>query len=64
MIITNKNGKYELTDEFPNDVRLKTPWNSSVVIVHSSSQNKNVVNTSKILLKPRYRTFPLEQCFT
>ena len=63
MIITNKNGKYELTDEFPNDGRLKTPWNSSVVIVHSSSQNKNVVNTSKILLKPRYRTFPLEQCF-
>ena len=22
-IITNKNGKYELTDELPNDVRLK-----------------------------------------
>ena len=23
MIITSKNGKYELTDELPNDVRLK-----------------------------------------
>ena len=23
LIITNKNGKYELTDELPNDVRLK-----------------------------------------
>ena len=23
VIITYKNGKYELTDEFPNDVRLK-----------------------------------------
>ena len=23
VVITNKNGKYELTDELPNDVRLK-----------------------------------------
>ena len=23
VIITNENGKYELTDEFPNDMRLK-----------------------------------------
>ena len=23
VIITNKNGKYELTDELPNDIRLK-----------------------------------------
>ena len=31
VIITIKNGKYELTDELPNEVRLikclKTPWN-------------------------------------
>ena len=35
VIITNKNGKYELTDELPNDVRrkenLKTPWNYSLL---------------------------------
>ena len=31
VIITSKNGKYELTDELPNDMEteenLKTPWN-------------------------------------
>ena len=32
--------------------------------VQYSSQNENIVNTSKILLKTRYWTFPLEQCFT
>ena len=35
VIITIKNGKYELTDELPNEVRLKkylkTPWNQSLV---------------------------------
>ena len=34
VIITNKNFKYELTDELPNNVRfkknLKTPWNYSL----------------------------------
>ena len=30
VIITNKNGKYELTDEFPNNVRLKALWNFSL----------------------------------
>ena len=29
VIITYENGKYELTDEFPNDVR--TPWNYKLV---------------------------------
>ena len=28
VIITNKNGRYELTDELPNDVRLKKISNS------------------------------------
>ena len=34
MIITNKNGTYELIDELPNDVKFKkisTPWNYSLV---------------------------------
>ena len=35
VIIAIKNGKYELTDELPNEVRLKkylkTPWNQSLV---------------------------------
>ena len=35
MIITNKNDKYELTDDLPNNKRLeknlKTPWNYSLV---------------------------------
>ena len=31
VIFTIKNGKYELTDELPNDVRLKTPWNYCLV---------------------------------
>ena len=35
MIITNKNVKYELTDELHNNVRLmknlKTPWNYSLL---------------------------------
>ena len=32
VIITNENGKYELIDELPNDVRLKkTPWNYSII---------------------------------
>ena len=35
MIITNKNDKYELTDDLPNNERLeknlKTPWNYSLV---------------------------------
>ena len=51
-----KNGKYELTNELPNDARLKKTsksmelkWN-----VQSSSQNQNLVNTSKKLLKTRY----------
>ena len=30
VIITNKNGKYELTDELPNNVRLKALWNFSL----------------------------------
>ena len=65
LIITNKNGKYELTDELPNDVRLKkisrkTPWNYSLV----SSLLPKMKITSKKLLKTRYRTFPLERYFT
>ena len=35
VIVTNRNVKYELTDELPNDLRLKkkfkTKWNYSIV---------------------------------
>ena len=49
VVTNNKNGKHELTDEFPNDVRLK-----KISKLHSSSQNENIVNTSKKLLQTRY----------
>ena len=50
LIITNKNCKYELTDELPksqNSMELESS-------VESSSQNENVANTSKKLLQTRY----------
>ena len=57
VIITNKNVKYELTDELLNDVRhkknLKTPWNHSL-LSSLLPKNENIINTSKKLLKARY----------
>ena len=45
VIITNKNGKYELSDEFPNDVSLKknlrTPWNYGLVLSLLSMLGRN-----------------------
>ena len=52
LTITNKNGKYELTDELPNDVKLKKMSKLYGIIVQS--RNENIVNTSKKLLKSRY----------
>ena len=57
VIITNKNVKYELTGELPNDVRhkknLKTRWNHSL-LSSLLPKNENIINTSKKLLKTRY----------
>ena len=41
VLITNKNGKHELTHELPNNVRLqdlKTPWSYSLVLVFFPKQ--------------------------
>ena len=60
VIITNKNVKYELTDELPNDVRLKknfkTQWNYSLMssLLPNLPSPLLLVNTSKKLLKTRY----------
>ena len=56
-IITNKNGKHELTDELPNSVRLKKESKLHGILqssAQSSFQNENVVNSSRKLLKTRY----------
>ena len=56
VIITNKNAsKYELTDEFPNDVRLKKISKLHGIIVQRpvSIQNENTANTSKKFVKTR-----------
>ena len=59
-IITNENGKYELTDELPNNVRFKNSKNLMELqsSVQSTSQNENIVNTSKKLLKLDIELFP------
>ena len=61
VIITNKNGKYELSDEFPNDVSLKKKSQNSMELWSSAQL---IVNIRKKLLKTRYCTFPPEQYFT
>ena len=53
MWLLQKNGKYELTDELPNDLKTKN------LSTQSSLQNENIVNTSKKSLE-QY----LEQYFT
>ena len=55
MVIANKNGKYDLTDKLPKNLRLTKSQNSMQLqsSVQSSSQSKNIVNTSKNLLKTR-----------
>ena len=62
--ITKKNDKYKLTDELLNDIRLKKNSMELSSSVQFSSQNVNIVYTSKKLLKNRYWTFALEQYFT
>ena len=49
VIITNKSGKYVLTDELQNNVRLNKMSKLHRVIVYYqfSSQNENTVSTSK-----------------
>ena len=49
VIITNKSGKYMLTDELQNNVTLKKISKLHRVIVYYqfSSQNKNTVSTSE-----------------
>ena len=48
-----------------HDVRINESQNSMELyyIAQSSSQNENIVNTCKKLLKTRYWTFPLQQYF-
>ena len=58
VIITNKNGKYELTDELANDLRLKKISKLHGIISQYSYQKENIVNTGSKLLKTRYWTFP------
>ena len=55
MVIAKKNGKYDLTDKLPKNLRLTKSQNSmqSQSSVQSSSQSENFVNTSKNLLKTR-----------
>ena len=52
MIITNKNGKYELTDELPNDVRLKNSQSQNSMELYSNvqfpSHNENIVKLLKL----------------
>ena len=65
IIITNKNGKYELTDKLPKTTEDLWKSQNSMELqssVQSSSQNENIVNTSKKLLKTRYWTFLLLHC--
>ena len=47
VIITNVNGKYELTDKLSKDVRLRKSQKFMESSVRSSSQNGNIVNTNK-----------------
>ena len=54
VIITNKNGKYELTDELANDLRLKKISKLHGIISQYSYQKENIVNTGSKLLKTRY----------
>ena len=55
MIITSKNGKYELNDELPSDVRLKKISElRRIKLSNFPSQNENIVINSKKLLKTRY----------
>ena len=54
VIITNKNGKYELTDELANDLRLKKISKLHGIISQYSYQKENIVNTGRKLLKTRY----------
>ena len=54
VIITNKNGKYELTDELPNDLILNKISKLHGIISQYSYQKENIVNTGRKLLKTRY----------
>ena len=54
VIITNKNGKYELTDELSNDLILKKISKLHGIISQYSYQKENIVNTGRKLLKTRY----------
>ena len=53
--IAIKNGKYELTNELPNDVKLKKISKFyGIKVFKSFSSNENIVNTSKKLVKTKY----------
>ena len=54
VIITNKNGKYELTDELSNDLILNKISKLHGIISQYSYQKENIVNTGSKLLKTRY----------
>ena len=54
VIITNKNGKYELTDELSNDLILNKISKLHGIISQYSYQKENIVNTGRKLLKTRY----------
>ena len=57
VIIAHKNGKYELTDEWQNNVRLKkSPWNYS--LVSSLLPKMKILPILAKIVKTRYRTFP------
>ena len=54
VIVTNKNGKYELTDELSNDLILNKISKLHGIISQYSYQKENIVNTGRKLLKTRY----------
>ena len=54
VIITNKNGKYDLTDELSNDLILNKISKLHGIISQYSYQKENIVNTGRKLLKTRY----------